>query len=184
MRKLLLFTNVSLDGYFERPGHDLSLFTNDFEAFSAGGSGEVDTLLFGRRTYEMMAGFWPTPQADAMIPEVAKFMNTTRKVVASRRGFEPGWQNVQVISGDATEEVRKLKSQPGGSLLTFGSNQLCTSLMEAGLIDEFRLVVNPVAFGAGTPLFAGLSQPARFTLTNTRQNRSGTVELTYIPTTL
>ena len=180
MRKIFLFMNVSLDGYYEDSNHDLSGFHNDFEAFSAEQSQEVDALLFGRKTYEMMK-FWSTPQAEEMMPEVAKFMNDNLKLVASRAPFDPGWKNVEVISGDVVGQVKKIKAQPGGNIIIFGSNTLCVSLMQAGLIDEFQIVVNPVVFGEGTPLFAGLPKTVEFALIETRRFKSGSVLLTYHP---
>lgn len=180
MRHLFLFMNVSLDGYFEGPGHDLSAFHNDFEAFSADGSQEVDTLLFGHTTYEMMK-FWSTPQAETVQPEIARFMNERHKVVASRASFEPGWNNVTVIRGDAAGAIKKLKEQPGKTIAMFGSNTLCVSLMQAGLIDEFQIMVNPVVLGAGTSLFEGLPQKAELILRETRSFKSGAVLLTYTP---
>lgn len=183
MRKIFLFMNVSLDGYFEGPGHDISWAHSDFEPFSAEQSREVDTLLLGHKTYDLMKGFWPTPQAAEMVPEVAQFMNEKLKVVASHESFEPGWSNVRVISGDVAKEVRKLKEQPGKDIIILGSNSLCVSLMQAGLVDEFQIVVNPVALGEGTPLFKGLPKKADVTLIETRRFKSGTILLTYRPAT-
>ena len=179
MRKIFLLMNVSLDGYFETPEHDISWATGDFEAFSPEAGEEVDTLLFGHRTYEMMKSFWPTPQAEQAAPDVARFMNEKRKVVASRHNFDPGWQNVTVISGDVPGEIRRLKEQPGKTIAMFGSNNLCVSLMQAGLIDEFQIIVNPVALGEGTPLFKGLPAKTGLALVDTRPFKSGAVMLTY-----
>lgn len=181
MRKLFLFMNVSLDGYFEGPGHDISWTKSDFEAFSPDHSEAVDTLLFGRRTYELMQSFWPTPQAAALAPDIAKFMNEKRKVVASHMSFEPGWQNVTVISADVVGAVQQLKARSGKTIAMFGSNTLCVSLMQAGLVDEFQILVNPVALGAGTSLFTGLPTKAELTLTATRTFKTGTILLTYAP---
>jgi dihydrofolate reductase len=172
--------NVSLDGYFEGPGHDISGFTSGNEAFSNEGGQEVDTLLFGHRTYEMMK-YWSTPQAEASMPEIARFMSERLKVVASHTPFEPGWKNVRVISGDVVQKVRQLKEQPGQNILMFGSNTLCVSLMQAGLMDEFQIVVNPVVFGEGTSLFKGLSEKAALRLVDTRRFKSGAIMLTYVP---
>jgi dihydrofolate reductase len=180
MRKIILFMNVSLDGYIEGPGHDISGFTNDFEAFSSGQSVEVDVLLFGRRTYEMMK-FWSTPQAGEMAPEVAKFMNAKAKVVVSHSAFDPGWDMVTVITGDVISKVKALKEQPGKNIMIFGSNTLCTSLVQEWLIDEIQVVVNPVVFGEGTSLFRGLSVKTALVLTNTRKFKSGSIMLTYTP---
>ncbi len=180
MRRIFLFMNVSLDGYFEGPSHDISVFHNDFEAFSADQSQEVDALLFGRKTYEMMK-FWSTPQAEEAAPEIAKFMNEKLKIVASHAPFEPGWDKVRVISGDVPGAVKKLKEQPGKNIMMFGSNTLCVSLMQQGLIDEFQIVVNPVVFGDGTSLFKGLPKKAELTLAQTHRFKSGAVLLTYHP---
>ena len=115
------------------PDHDITGFHNDFEAFSAEQSQEVDTLLFGRKTYEMMK-FWSTPQAAEMAPEIARFMNERRKYVASHnQSFEPGWNNVTVISSDVPAAVQQLKEQPGKTIAIFGSNHLVVSLMQARL---------------------------------------------------
>jgi dihydrofolate reductase len=180
MRHIFLFMNVSLDGYFEEPGHDISGFTSDPEAMSSGSDREVDTILLGHRTYEMMK-FWSTPQAMETMPDVSRFFNQNLKVVASHQPFDPGWSNVRVITGNVAGEVRKLKEQPGKNIIMFGSNTLCVTLMQAGLIDEFQIVVNPVVFGKGTSLFAGLLQKEPLTLTGTRTFKSGGVLLTYTP---
>ena len=145
--------NVSLDGYFEAPGHDLSWAKNDLEAFSPEQSQEVDTILLGHRTYEMMKSFWPTPQAEQVAPEIARFMNAKNKVVASHEPFEPGWKNVTVISGDVAGAVKKLKQLPGKDIIILGSNNLSVSLMREGLIDEFQIVVIPIVLGSGRTLF-------------------------------
>lgn len=178
MRKIFLFMNVSLDGYFEAPNHDISGFVNDSEAFSQRGDAIVDGLLFGHRTYEMMR-FWGTPMAREQMPEVAAFMSNTQKYVASQAPFEPGWDKVTVLDGDAVAKVKALREGPGHTIAIFGSNNLCISLMAAGLIDEYQIVVNPVAFGDGTPLFKGIMAKAPFRLASTQAFKSGAVLLTY-----
>ena len=180
MRKIFLFMNVSLDGYFAGPGGDISGFHNDFEAFSAGESQEVDALLFGHKTYEMMK-FWGTPEGEKLMPAIASFMNGRRKYVASHAPFEPGWSKVTVLSGDVPAQVKALKEQPGKTIAMFGSNSLCVSLMQAGLMDELQIMVNPLALGGGTSLFSGLSKPVGLTLTETRRFKSGAVLLIYAP---
>jgi len=180
MRKIMVFTNISLDGYFEGPEDDLSAFNHDFEAFPAEPGQEVDALLFGRRTYEMMK-FWATPQAAEMAPAVAHFMNDTHKYVASHIPYEADWTNVTVLNGDVVREVHKLKEAPGKNMMIFGSNELVVSLLQAGLIDELQIVVNPVTLGQGTPLFKGLQEKMDFALTGTRTFKSGAVMLRYAP---
>ncbi len=181
MRRLFLFMNISLDGYFEGPQHDLSFFTRDFEAFSSEKGRQVDTMLFGHRTYEMMKSFWPTPQAQQVAPEIAEFINQKRKLVASHQPFDPGWKNVEGISGDVCAEVKKLMEGPGDDIMIFGSNQLCASLVQADRVDELQLMVNPVVIGAGTPLLKGLPGRADFVLADTHPFKSGVVLMTYRP---
>jgi dihydrofolate reductase len=178
MRKIFLFQNVSLDGFFEGPGHDLSWSTADFEPFSYGAGSPVDAMLFGHRTYEVMK-YWSTPQAMEAAPEVARSINERPKYVASHQPFDPGWSNVTVLSGDVIGAVRRLKQQPGEAIIMFGSNMLCVSLMEAGLMDEFQILVNPVAIGAGTALFAGLTKRVKLRLVDSHAFASGTVLLRY-----
>jgi dihydrofolate reductase len=183
MRTISLFINVTLDGYFEGPNHDLSFFKGDDEdnSFFREQSGSGATLLMGHRTYEMMKSFWPTPQAQKSNPEVAKYMNEMPKIVAAHRPFDPGWTNAAVISGDVVGEVRKLKKQPGKPIVILGSNTLAVSLLPEGLIDEVQMMVNPVALGNGTPLFKGLTQRVDLKLLKTRQFKSGNALLTYAP---
>ena len=176
MRKLIVFTNISLDGYFEGPGHDISGFKNDFEAFSSEPGQAVDALLFGHKTYDMMK-FWSTPQAVERMPEVAGFMNETQKFVASHTDFDPGWQKVTVLSGDIPAQIKALKQGPGQNMMVFGSNELVVSLMQAGLIDELQIVVNPVALVQGTPLFQGLPVKVDFALKGSKAFKSGAVLL-------
>jgi dihydrofolate reductase len=180
MRKVLVFINTSLDGYFEGPEHDLSAFSHDFEAFPSDPGEEVDTLLFGRKTYEIMK-FWATPQAAEMAPAVASFMNTTQKFVASHWPFDAGWQEVKVLSRDVPGAVRELKGAPGKNILIMGSNTLVVSLLQAGLIDEVQVVLNPVTLGAGTALFDGLAGRLDFRLLGTQVFKSGAVMLRLEP---
>ena len=180
MRKIFVFNNVSLDGYFEGPGHDISGFKNDNEAFSLGPSQEIDTILLGHKTYEMMK-FWSTPQAQTNAPEIAQFFNEKLKVVVSHNSFEPGWNNVIVISGDVAAKLKNLKEQPGRNIIIFGSNTLCVSLLQEGLLDVIQIVVNPVVFGVGTTLFTGLPQKAELTLLESHPFKSGAIMLTYEP---
>jgi dihydrofolate reductase len=184
MRKIFLFMMTSVEGYFEGPNHDLSWHNVDaeFNAFAHEQNiGPVDTLLFGRTTYELMAGYWPTPAGVADDPETARFMNETPKVVASFQPFAPAWEKTTVIFKDVEEEIKRLKAGPGKAIAIFGSNQLCVSLMEKGLVDEFRIMVNPIVLGAGHSLFAGLSKRVKLKLVNTRAFRSGNILLTYMP---
>jgi dihydrofolate reductase len=181
MRRLFLLMNITLDGYFEGPNHDITWANNNAEAFPSDADNQMDTLLLGHTTYDGMKVFWPTPQAKEMLPEVAKFMNEIEKVVVSHHNFDPGWQNVRVISENVIDEIKKLKEGPGKTIGLFGSNTLCVTLMEHGLVDEFQILVNPVAIGEGTPLFKGLHDRAKMTLRESKQFKSGTMMMFYEP---
>ncbi len=170
---------VSVDGYFEAPNHDLSWHNVDaeFEAFvhEQNTSALIDTILMGHRTYDLMASVWPKLEGMEMDPETALFMNKTPKLIATNAPFTPEWEHTSIVSGNVVDEIAKLKAQPGKDIIILGSNILCVSLMEKDLVDEFRLMVNPVALGDGTPLFAGLSRRVKLTRTKTHEFKSGNV---------
>jgi dihydrofolate reductase len=183
MRKVLFFMLTSLDGYFEGPDHDISWHNVDeeFNEFAINQLNSVDTLLFGRVTYELMAAYWPTPQAIENDPVVADKMNTLPKLVFSRTLKKVSWQNTKIIAANFGEEIRALKSQPGKDMIIFGSSDLAVSFIELGLIDEFRILVNPVVLGRGKILFQGIQNQYYLKLARTQQFKSGNVLLVYIP---
>lgn len=181
MRKIFLFMLISVDGYFEGPGQDISWHNvdADFNAFAIEQLDEIGTLLFGHRTYDLMASFWPTPQGASENAAIAKRMNDMPKIVVSHSAFKPEWENTTVVSANVADEIQKLKAQPGKDIAIFGSNILCVSLMEAGLVDEFRIMVCPVALGIGTSLFTGLSKRQNFHLAKQHEFGSGNMLLYY-----
>jgi dihydrofolate reductase len=183
MRKVFLFMMISLDGYFEGEDHDLSWHNVDeeFNEFAIAQTNNVGTLLFGRKTYELMASYWSSEPALETDPVVAKQMNETSKMVFSHTLNKADWQNTKLVSDDAAEAVRQLKTQPGKEIGIYGSNNLCVSLMRDGLVDEFRIMVNPVVIGKGTLLFAGINNKVDLKLIDTRKFASGNVLLTYQP---
>lgn len=183
MRKVLVFDNVSLDGRFVDASGDMSWAHRRDEEWNAFASGNASTgdgaLLFGRVTYEMMAAFWPTPQAAQMLPEVASGMNRRQKYVCSRTLRTVDWQNTTLLEGDGVAAVKALKEQPGPDLVILGSGSLVAQLTEARLIDEYQLVLVPVALGTGRSLFESVSDRVSFTLTKTRAFKNGNVVLWY-----
>jgi len=182
MRKVFLFMMVSLDGYFEGPKHDLSWHNVDAEfneSFAIPQLQQADTLLFGRRTYELMASYWPTKLAHKDDRVVADLMNKTPKFVFSHKLKRVDWQNATLVSHDASGVVRKLKAAKGKDIAIFGSNNLSVSLLDSGLIDELRIMVNPVSIGKGTPLFKGIKKKPKLKLLSSRTFKNGNVLLTY-----
>ncbi len=183
MRRVLFFMLVSVDGYFEGEGQDISWHNVDeeFNEFAIAQLREADMLLFGRVTYEMMAGYWPTPQARESDPVVAGLMNDTPKIVFSRTLSEAGWENSRLVKENLAVEVTKLKQQPGKDMLIFGSSDLAVTLLEHGLVDECRIMINPVVLGRGKSLFHGINDKLRLKLLRSRTFHSGNVLLYYQP---
>jgi dihydrofolate reductase len=183
MRKLYSFIVVSLDGFYEGPNgeFDWPNVDEEFNEFAIGQINDTDLLLFGRRTYEGMASYWPTEAARQDDPMVAELMNTVPKIVVSTSLASADWNNTMVVRGDVAEEITKLKQQPGKSIAIFGSPTLTVSLIEMGLVDELRLMVNPIALGDGHSLFRTAKERLRVELRQTRTFSSGNVLLTYRP---
>ncbi|HEX6976410.1 MAG TPA: dihydrofolate reductase family protein [Vicinamibacterales bacterium] len=184
MRSLSVFDNVSLDGFFADANQDMSWAHKDDEewnAFASGNAGGDGDLLFGRKTYEMMAAFWPTAQAAQMLPEVAAGMNAKRKIVASRTMERATWHNTTILKGDLVDEVRRLKESPGPDIVILGSGSIVSQLTEARLIDAYQIVLCPVVLGKGRTLFETVTSKVPLTLVRTRPFGNGNVVLWYEP---
>ncbi|MDO3642093.1 dihydrofolate reductase family protein [Mucilaginibacter sp. L3T2-6] len=184
MRKLSVFNHISLDGYFVSANGDMSWAHQgsddaEYQAFVADNASGDSEMLFGRVTYEMMAGFWPTPVAHQQMPVVANKMNNGRKAVFSRTLSKAGWNNTTLVKGDLVEEVRKMKQAGGPDMVILGSGSIVAHLAAAGLIDTYQVVVNPVALGAGRTLFEGLPEIMRLKLTGSRAFKNGKTFLTF-----
>jgi dihydrofolate reductase len=183
MRKVLLFMMVSVDGYFEDAEGTIDWHNvdEDFNEFAIEQLDGVDTLLFGRVTYELMASYWPTEGAIADDPEVAGRMNAKPKIVFSNSLEGADWEHTTLISGDAATELARLKQEPGGDMIIMGSSRLAASLGAAGLIDEYRIIVAPIALGDGRPVLGGMTERVPLQLAGARTFDSGNVLLTYRP---
>lgn len=183
MRRLFSFNMVTLDGFFEGPNHEIDWHNVDdeFNEFAIEQTGTVDVLLFGRVTYQMMASYWPTPSAIADDPVVAGQMNRVPKIVFSRTLDKAEWNNTRLIRDGIAEEILKLKQQPGKDLALFGSANLMSTLMQLDLIDEHRIMVNPVVLGGGNPLFQRSQDKLNLKLIRTRIFGNGNVLLCYQP---
>jgi len=184
MQKLIVFNNVSVDGYFvdaagkmdwAHAGHDDA----EFQAFTSGNASGGGCLLFGRITYQMMAGYWPSPDAMKNNPGVAKAMNSMAKVVFSKTLDKASWQNTTLVTSDPAEAVRKLKAEAGPGLTILGSGTIVSLLTSQRLIDEYHLVVNPVVLGKGRTMFAGIPDLLNLKLVQSRAFKNGKVVLTY-----
>ena len=181
MRRVVIWNLMSLDGYFEGPKPwEIDWFEYvwgpELERFSLEQAKEVGTLLFGRKTYEGMAAFWSTATG-----EIADFMNNVPKVVFSNTLETATWNNTRLVKGRAEDEVVRLKQERGKDLFIFGSADLVDSLTRQGLIDEYRIGLNPLVLGAGNPLFKTNEERVRLKLLEARPMQSGAVLLRYAP---
>lgn len=179
MRRLIMWNMVTLDGCFQGPepwSIDWLEYTwgPELEAFSMEQLDAAGRLLFGRVTYEGMAAHWTGETG-----RIADRMNRLPKTVFSRTLTRADWSNTDLVSSDAAVEVRRLKEEAGDDMFIFGSATLCDGLMAQGLIDEFRIGVNPVLLAEGTPLFRPRSSRLRLELIETRPLDSGCVILRY-----
>ena len=185
MRRLIVFNQVSLDGYFSSSDggsgwmHDDDGEDAEYEEFIAGNASGGGMLVFGRKTYEMMVAFWPTRAAAEQAPEVAKGMNRLPKIVFSRTLKKVSWSNTTLLKGDPAAEIRKLKSESGDPLVILGSGTLVSQLAQADLIDEVQLVVIPVVLGGGTTMFEGCKRILKLKLVKARTFRNGRAFLVY-----
>jgi dihydrofolate reductase len=185
MRKLIVSNLVSLDGFMAGPAGEIDWFAGladkEFEEYAVRLLESSDTLLFGRVTYQLMAGYWPTASAAQDDPRIIAAMNDLRKIVFSRTLDKVEWKNSRLVEGDAAGEVARLKAQPGKHLVIYGSGGLVSELSPQGLIDDYRIFVAPLALGSGLPLFRGLSRRLGLRLVETKSFRAGMVLLRYEP---
>ena len=181
MRKLFSFNMMTLDGFFEGANQDIDWHNADkeFNEFAIEQTSSVDTILFGRVTYQLMASYWPTETATSADPIVADLMNRLSKIVFSRTLVSVDWNNTRLINENAQKEIQNLKMQQGKDMAIFGSATLISSIMD--VIDEHRVMVNPILLSRGIPLFKGTGDRMKLKLVNTRIFGSGNVLLSYAP---
>jgi dihydrofolate reductase len=183
MSKLSVFENITLDGYFSGPNGDLSWakqnVDDEWNKFVEENASSGGMLLMGRITYEMMIHYWPTPQASKNDPVVAERMNNMPKIVFSRTLEKPTWNNTKVVKGDIAAEVKRLKEEGGKDMTILGSGSIVSQLTQAGLIDEYKLSVNPVIIGKGRTVFEGVKDKMNLKLTKSRNFKNGNVVLQY-----
>jgi len=180
MRRVILQMGVTLDGYVAGAGGEgdwgLPAEHPGVRAWKVASLRQAGTHIMGRVTYEQMAEHWPAATGD-----YAAFMNDLPKVVFSKTLPTAEWAGSRIARGDLTEEISALKSEPGGEIMAHGGAAFVQALSRLGLIDEYRLVILPVALGNGLPLFKDLAKPLRVDLAGARSFSDGTVIHVYQP---
>jgi dihydrofolate reductase len=159
MRNVVLIMTASMDGFVVAPtGHAGGLPEPDeLKRWKLDRIRHAGTHIMGRVTYEEMAGFWPTSSDDYAAP-----MNDIPKVVFSKTLDEAPWPDSSIARGDLADEIAALKSQPGGEIIAWGGAGFAQALSRAGLIDQYAIVVQPVAYGGGKPIFRDLPDALHF----------------------
>ena len=172
---------ISLDGFFEGTDHSLEWHNVDeeFNVFAIEQLNSADLLMFGRKTYDLMAGYWPSLGATTDDPIVAYKMNTISKIVFSRTMDKAEWENTRLIKENIKEEITSLKNQAGNNIFIFGSANLVSTLQEMDLIDVYRIMINPVIIGQGKSLFANVKHNLNLRLLKTKKFKSGNILLDY-----
>lgn len=182
MNKITSFTFITLNGFFKGQNEDTSWHHHRGEAaeYANNASSSDNILLFGRKTYEMMESFWPTPMAAELFPIVAENMNKSQKIVCSNTLKKTEWQNTTILKGDIVKQLEQLKKKGEKSITILGSGSILTQLSDASLIDEYIIMLDPVALGKGTSIFEGLQNNLELKLTSSRVfGKDGIVLLNY-----
>jgi dihydrofolate reductase len=172
---------ITLDGFYEGPNGEIDWHNVDeeFSEYSLDLLNNIDIVLLGRKTYQLMADYWQSGMATTSQPLVANQMNSLPKVVCSNSLDKAGWSNTTLIKGNIIPEISKIKQEPGEGIAVFGSSNLATTLIDNNLIDEYHLVVNPVMLGQGKVLFKGMQQQPKLKLMKATPFKSGNVLLCY-----
>jgi len=184
MRKLIVFNMITIDGYFAGPNGEIDWHNTDeeFQNFELEVVDSYGTLIFGKKTYDLMAGFWPTPEAIENDPIIAQMMNSIPKIVYSKRlkvcNEGPIWKNVTLLHEIKSDEILKLKNQHGKLIAIFGSGTIVQQFANLNLIDEYWLMVNPILLGTGKKLFDNVNSQS-LSLIKTRKFRNGNVLVSY-----
>lgn len=182
MRRLTVFNSVSLDGYFTGANDDLSWahkMDPEWNEFVASNTRGESVLVFGRKTYDMMAAAWPRPEMAKSFPDVAKKMNSAAKVVFSRTLDKATWNNTKLVKADLVAAMRKMKEEAGPDMTILGSGTIVAQLTDARLIDEYQFAVNNVVLGSGRTMFEGVKKKIELRLKSSRAFKNGNLLTVY-----
>ncbi|WP_341347720.1 dihydrofolate reductase family protein [Paenibacillus sp. FSL H3-0469] len=187
MRKLVLFLHASLDGFVEGPNGPMDIswvaYDADLERHAREILSTADTVIWGRGTYQMMHSYWPAvpsdPTASQHERDHAEWIEKTAKVVFSTTLENVEWNNSRLVKENVEEEIKRLKEQPGQDIVILGSPRFAHTLMQLGLIDEYKITVSPVLIGSGLPLFQGVQEKTNLKLIENKTFDSGAIGLIY-----
>lgn len=178
MRKVILDLAVTLDGFIEGPNGEVDWCILDEEMGFHQFLSEIDTILYGRKSYDLWGEYSPSDIAPEYEKQIWALVNSKKKIVFSRTSTETDG-SVQYISHNIETEIKKLKRIPGKDMWLYGGASLISTFINLGLVDEYQLSIHPVILGAGKPLFEGLQKRTRLKLKDVRTYSSGVVQLKY-----
>jgi dihydrofolate reductase len=184
MRKIILLEHISLDGYMAGPKGEMDWIRVDDELWEHIHplTDDADTVIWGRATYQMMEGYWPTaadaPGATSHDKHHGQWVNAATKIVFSNSLAKTSWANTRIVKGVA-KTISALKQEPGKNILVIGSASIARSFIAQGLVDELRLTINPVLLGGGTPLFPSEKARAGLQLVGSKALASGVLAVHY-----
>lgn len=186
MAKVFLHISVSLDGFIEDANGSLdwTFGTSEFDDYINALLHSIDGMIFGRKAHELLAQYWPAAEKDtsqsAVNLDTAKLMNRLPKYAVSRGGYTTDWTNSHVIGGrDLAADVNRLKREAKKDIALFAGASVAQSLSDLGLVDEYRLLLNPILLGDGKPLFEPGHPQVKLALKDTLKFGSGAMVLTY-----
>lgn len=181
MRKIIASEMVTLDSFYAGPNGEIDWFfwNEELAGYAIDLISSVDTLLFGRVTYELMASYWPSAAPPTEDPIIIDRMNNLPKIVFSKTLEKVEWKNTNLKKEIDAEEVLRMKKQPGKNIVIYGSGSILTVFMNLGLIDEYHLFVHPIVLGRGKPLFKDLNDRHKLELLETKVFSNGIVLLHY-----
>jgi dihydrofolate reductase len=189
MRKIIVFNMVTLDGMFAGPNGEIDWHKTDeeFNEFAVEQTKSFYGIIFGRITYQMFEDYWPKATIDPKMSEddkeIGRSIGKVEKIVFSKTlstvTEKENWKNIKLFKEIVPNEINKLKSEAGGDLVIFGSGTIVQEMTNLGLIDEYRLMVNPVILGKGKPIFANVMKKIELKLINTRTFKNGNILLSY-----
>lgn len=185
MRKIIFLMHASLDGYVADSNGEMDwiVYDKEVEQYSHDLHATTDAAIYGRVTYQMMESYWPSvltdPNADPAALNHARWVDEATKVVVSTTLDSVSWRNTVLIKDNIAEQIKSMKQQSGKDMWLLGSPTLAQTFMRLGLIDEYRINVNPVMLGSGKPLFADTKLDLE--LLEAKTFKGGVVALRYVP---
>lgn len=185
MRKVIIDSIISLDGYFTSLSNEIDWFGFNYQEilWSKEILRRVDTMLYGRVTYQDFSQFWPDakPTPDGFDSEIINQLNGLQKVVFTGRDIETPWKPVKMVHGDPADAVKEMKMKGGKDMVIVGSGTLVSSLVRSDLVDEYRIRIRPIILGAGRSLFRDEKRRHNLTLVSSTAFENGVVALHYEP---